>query len=136
MENSFLRDAIDRITELARPSVMKVDDITYATARYYKVDGQQETPDPYEVDTLNALVKMIHTEGTKAYKLLYVRVVSPTCVEVSSGYTRTRDCALDRATLYEADGGAWKLEAKRNIAAYLGEKLADLIESGNVVVMI
>lgn len=28
MENSFLRDAIDRITELARPSVMKVDDIT------------------------------------------------------------------------------------------------------------
>lgn len=38
--------------------------------------------------------------------------------------------------LYEADGGAWKLEAKRNIAAYLGEKLADLIESGNVVVMI
>lgn len=246
MENSFLSDAIDRITELARPSVMKVDDITYATARYYKVDGQQETPDPYEVDTLNALVKMIHTEGTKAYKLLYVRVVSPTCVEVSSGYTRTRDCALDRATLYkaksdvpgitvnqdmsqeraivelqslyavtpdrdyllallsridvnqgvstvdngvsqevsvrtgavlkeqqtvkpivhlqpyrtfleveqpasdfllrlsksgypalhEADGGAWKLDAKRNIAAYLGEKLADLIESGNVVVMI
>lgn len=102
MENSFLRDAIDRITELARPSVMKVDDITYATARYYKVDGQQETPDPYEVDTLNALVKMIHTERTKAYKLLYVRVVSPTCVEVSSGYTRTRDCALDRATLYKA----------------------------------
>ena len=26
--------------------------------------------------------------------------------------------------------------AKRNIASYLGEKLADLIESGNVVVMI
>ena len=38
--------------------------------------------------------------------------------------------------LYEADGGAWKLEAKRNIAAYLGEQLADLIEHGNVVVMI
>lgn len=28
------------------------------------------------------------------------------------------------------------LEAKRNIAAYLGEQLADLIEHGNVVVMI
>ncbi len=41
-----------------------------------------------------------------------------------------------RPALYEADGGAWKLEAKRNIAAYLGEQLADLIESGNVVVMI
>lgn len=33
MENSFLRDAIDRITELARPSVMKVDDICH-----YKFD--------------------------------------------------------------------------------------------------
>ena len=41
-----------------------------------------------------------------------------------------------RPALDEAGGGAWKLEAKRNIAAYLGEKLADLIESGNVVVMI
>ena len=41
-----------------------------------------------------------------------------------------------RPALYEADGGAWKLEAKRNIAAYLGEQLADLVESGNVVVMI
>lgn len=40
------------------------------------------------------------------------------------------------AALYEADGGAWKLEAKRNIAAYLGEKLADLVERGSVVVMI
>ena len=41
-----------------------------------------------------------------------------------------------RPALYEADGGAWKLEAKRNIAAYLGEQLADLVEGGNVVVMI
>ena len=41
-----------------------------------------------------------------------------------------------RPALYEADGGAWKLEAKRSIAAYLGEQLADLVESGNVVVMI
>ena len=37
--------------------------------------------------------------------------------------------------LHEADGGAWKLEAKRNIAADLGEKLADLVERGSVVVM-
>lgn len=41
-----------------------------------------------------------------------------------------------RPALYEADGGAWKLEAKRSIAAYLGEQLVDLVESGNVVVMI
>lgn len=41
-----------------------------------------------------------------------------------------------RPALYEADGGAWKLEAKRNIAAYLCEQLADLVECGSVVVMI
>ena len=36
---------------------------------------------------------------------------------------------------FEADGGVWKLEAKRNIAAYFKEKLADLIEAGKVVVL-
>ena len=38
--------------------------------------------------------------------------------------------------LYEADGGAWKLEAKRSIAAYLAEKLADQVERGDVVVLV
>lgn len=37
--------------------------------------------------------------------------------------------------LFEADGGVWKLEAKRNIAAYFERELKDLIEAGKVVVM-
>ena len=37
--------------------------------------------------------------------------------------------------LFEADGGVWKLEAKRNVAAYFERELADLIESKRVVVM-
>lgn len=36
---------------------------------------------------------------------------------------------------FEADGGVWKLEAKRNVAKYFAEALKDLIESGAVVVM-
>lgn len=36
---------------------------------------------------------------------------------------------------FEADGGIWKLEAKRNIANYFETHLADLIEAGKVVVM-
>ena len=36
--------------------------------------------------------------------------------------------------LFEADGGAWKLEARHNIAAYIKEQLADLVESGAVIV--
>lgn len=37
--------------------------------------------------------------------------------------------------LFEADGGVWKLEAKRNIAAYFERELADLVKGGRVVVM-
>ena len=37
--------------------------------------------------------------------------------------------------LFEADGGIWKLEAKRNIAAYFEKQLDDLIKAGTVVVM-
>ena len=36
---------------------------------------------------------------------------------------------------FEADGGVWRLEAKRNIADYFGRHLADLIDAGLVVVM-
>lgn len=37
--------------------------------------------------------------------------------------------------LYEADGGAWKLQARRNVADYLKTNLAELIESGSVIVV-
>lgn len=37
--------------------------------------------------------------------------------------------------LIGADGGAWKLEAVRNIAAYFEENLKDLVEMGQVVVL-
>lgn len=36
---------------------------------------------------------------------------------------------------FEADGGVWKLEAKRNIVKYFEERLNDLIDAGKVVVM-
>lgn len=37
--------------------------------------------------------------------------------------------------LFEADGGVWQLEAKRNIADYFAKELCDLIDTGAVVVM-
>ena len=36
---------------------------------------------------------------------------------------------------FPADGGVWKLEATRNVAAYFEEKLQDLIDNGTVVVI-
>lgn len=247
MENSFLKDAIDRIVELATPFTLETrSGYQFCSTYLHEVKPEVELPDRYSVDTLEALVKLIRTEGVTQAPLLYVRVDSARRVVVDSTYTG-RDYAIysrlplyeavsdvpdittnqsmtkekavvelqslyavttdrdyllaplsridvnqgvssvdngisqevsvktgavlkeqqtvqpivhlqpyrtfleveqpasdfllrlnkeGRPALYEADGGAWKLEAKRNIAAYLGEKLADLIESGNVVVMI
>ena len=43
--------------------------------------------------------------------------------------------AQEGVGFFEADGGIWKLEAKKNIANYFNTILADLIEAGKVVVM-
>lgn len=40
-----------------------------------------------------------------------------------------------RVGLFEADGGVWKLVAKRSIAAYLEGRLKDLVEAGRAVIM-
>ena len=40
-----------------------------------------------------------------------------------------------RIGLFEADGGVWKLEAKRNVKAYLDDALSDMIQAGKAVVM-
>lgn len=247
MENSFLKDAIDRIVELAKPYTIKTDDgRRYCTTYLREVKPEVELPARYSVDTLEALVKLIRTEGVAQAPLLYVRVDSARRVMVDTTYTHKEYAEFSRLplyeavsdvpsisvnqsisqekaivelqslyavttdrdyllallsridvnqgvssvdngisqevsvktgavlkeqqtvqpivhlqpyrtfleveqpasdfllrlnkeghpALYEADGGAWKLEAKRNIAAYLGEKLADLVERGNVVVMI
>lgn len=40
-----------------------------------------------------------------------------------------------RVGLFEADGGAWKMFAKHNIAAYLEDKLSAAVGDGKVVVM-
>ncbi|MBP5431037.1 hypothetical protein [Ruminococcus sp.] len=37
--------------------------------------------------------------------------------------------------LYEADGGAWKLQARRNVAEYLKNALANLVEAGEVIIV-
>lgn len=40
-----------------------------------------------------------------------------------------------RIGLFEADGGVWKLEAKRNVKEYLDSALSGLVEAGKAVVM-
>lgn len=246
MEVSFLKDAIDRVVELAKPFTFEFAGRQFCSAELHEIRPKVDFPARYSVDTLDALVKLIRTEGAHYSHLLYVRVDSARRVVVDTTYTGVKWAAFTRAplyeavtdvpsisinqsisqeravvelqslyavtpdrdyllsllsridvnqgvssvdngisqevsvrtgavlkeqqtvqpivrlqpyrtfleveqpasdfllrldkegrpALYEADGGAWKLEAKRSIAAYLGEQLADLVESGNVVVMI
>lgn len=246
MEVSFLKDAIDRVAEMAKPFTFEFAGRQFCSAELHEIRPEVDFPARYSVDTLDALVKLIRTEGAHYSPLLYVRVDSARRVVVDTTYTGAEWAAFTRAplyeavtdvpsitvnqnmnqdravielqslyavtddrdyllallsridvnqgvssvdngisqevsvrtgavlkeqqtvqpivrlqpyrtfleveqpasdfllrldkegrpALYEADGGAWKLEAKRSIAAYLGEQLADLVESGNVVVMI
>lgn len=247
MEVSFLKDAIDRVVELAKPFTLETHGgHQFCSAILHEVKPNVESPERYSVDTLEALVKLIRTEGIGHSPKLYVRVDSARRVMVDTTYTHRDYAEYSRLPLYEAvtdvpsitvnqemsqeqavvelqslyavtpdrdyllallshidvnqgvssvdngisqevsvrtgavlkeqqtvkpivllqpyrtfleveqpasdfllrlsksgypalheaDGGAWKLEAKRNIAAYLGEQLADLVESGKVVVMI
>lgn len=247
METSFLRDAIDRIVGLAAPYTMEANGHTFCSKALVEVKADEYAPTDYEVDTLDALVKLILTEGLTLGRRLYVRVDSARKVTVTTTYnngelrnpylrfplyeavsdvpgvtignlmsqeraivelqslygaTPDRDYLLDllsridvndgvssvdngvtqevnvrtgavlkqatpvrpivqlqpyrtflevkqpvsdfllrvskegEPTLFEADGGAWKLEAKRSIAAYLAEKLADQVERGDVVVLV
>lgn len=77
MEVSFLKDAINRIAEMAQPFVMEVDGRKYCSFDMYEIEGQGEKPLPYQVDTLDALIQLVRTEGVKTYERLYVRVKDP-----------------------------------------------------------
>lgn len=46
MEVSFLKDAINRIAEMAQPFVMEVDGRKYCSANMCEVEGQGEKPLP------------------------------------------------------------------------------------------
>ena len=164
MENSFLKDAIDRIVELATPFTLETrDGHRFCSADLVEVKPEVELPERYSVDTLEALVKLSRIDVNQGVSsvdngisqevsvrtgavLKEQQTVQPivhlqpyrTFLEVEQPASDFL-LRLDKdghPALYEADGGAWKLEAKRNIAAYLGEQLADLVERGSVVVMI
>ena len=100
MENSFLKDAIDRIVELAKPYTIKTDDgRRYCTTYLREVKPEVELPARYSVDTLEALVKLIRTEGVAQAPLLYVRVDSARRVMVDTTYTHKEYAEFSRLLL-------------------------------------
>ena len=62
--------------------------------------------------------------------------VTQTAVDAEEGVTIELRVDPDEGIgFFEADGGIWKLEAKKNIADYFLKNMGDLIDAGKVVVM-
>ena len=103
MENSFLKDAINRIVELATPFTLETrDGHQFCSANLREVRPEVPSPARYSVDTLEALVKLIRTEGVAQAPLLYVRVDSARRVMVDTTYTHKEYAEFSRLPLYEA----------------------------------
>ncbi len=247
MEKGFLREAIDRIAELAAPSTVEWDGRMFTSKAMEEITVEEDGPSRLNVNTLEALAVMIRTEGIKQKGLpLYIRVVDEHDVLVYTslyngkateylrqyfykaecdvpqvtigremsqqqaiiqlqsvyGATDDRDYLLDLIsrmsvnegitsddngvtqtvtarkgavmkenmpvkpivqlqpyrtflevdqpvsafllrvsedggiTLYEADGGVWRLEAKRRIAEWLTKELRELVDAGKVIITI
>lgn len=236
----MLKEAIDRIVELATPKTFEIGGDTYSTERLSRISPFVERPDSIDVTGLDSLCKLIRTEINKIDSVVMVQATGHANVSVFTTYLddfsrnylykakadvpgirtgwRDRETALielrslfipgsgtaylldliSRMTnensvstqdngvtqtveakqgvslkatvevkprislqpfrtfleveqpesefllridengqigLFEADGGVWKLEAKRNIVKYFESTLGDLIESGRVVIM-
>ena len=103
MENSFLKDAINRIVELATPFTLETrDGRQFCSVNLREVRPEVPSPVRYSVDTLEALVKLIRTEGINHSPLLYVRVDNSRRVVVDSTYTGRDYTQYSRLPLYEA----------------------------------
>lgn len=238
----MIKAAIEKIVELAHPSVIKVGEKTFSTGEFEEVRPLKFYPNYLPLSGLDSVVKMVREEAVKAYPdmKIYVQVSGHNTVSVFTDYDeekrradlyrakadvpgfregfrereemliqlrslflQTPDIAylLDllskmadeekvtsqdngvtqvvearkgvalkeqvivrprvkltpfrtfleveqpeseflvrvgdggRVGLFEADGGVWKLVAKRNVLAYLEEGLKDLVEAGRVVIM-
>lgn len=143
------KTAIEKIEAMSKPNTIGIGGRMYTDKRIFAVEEPEV--DSVALSTLSGLVDIVKQERQKFPEKLVVHVVSPYKVNVYSSIRnsdRSRetpyvckwdgvDVDLDRkmdyaqVALYEADGGAWKLEARKNIANYLRESLKD---SGAIVV--
>lgn len=236
----MLKEAIEKILELAPVQIFDVEGKPYSTQKLVYIPPVVDRPERLKVNGLDSIVKLIRTELDKIDTTVLVRVTSETRVEVMTTYLgdysrntlyvaetdvpgfrdgwRDRETAMiqlrslfipgegteylldllskvskddkvstmdngvtqtvearmgialkesveikprvplqpfrtflevaqpesefllrideeGRIGLYEADGGVWRLEAKRNIMNWLTVQLGDLVEDKRVVVM-
>lgn len=96
---SILRDAIDKIVELAAPTVIEVDGKTYAKEKFKEVKEAVYYPDCVYFSELSGLVKMIQEEAVNTYDgKIYIRVHQYNAVDVFTSLDEYKT----RSVIYKA----------------------------------
>lgn len=104
MEKGFLREAIDRIVELAAPATMEFDGRMFTSQEMEEITVEEDGPSRLSVNTLEALAVMIRTEGVKQPGLpLYVRVMDERNVLVYSSLHKGKATIFLRQYYYKAE---------------------------------
>ena len=122
MSETWLREGIEKIEELAKTEIIAVDGRKYSTAGLNKI--LEPTPASIKVKTLTGVVKVEEVILSPIVNLAPFRTFAEVDQPISKFLFRMRrEGNHVSAALFEADGGAWRLEAMKNIAEYLGFNL-------------
>ena len=104
MEKGFLRDAIDRLVELAAPTTREWDGRMFSSKPLEEITVEEDGPSRLNVNTLDALAVMIRTEGVKQKGLpLYIRVMDEHNVLVFTSLHDGKGTSFLRQYFYKAE---------------------------------
>lgn len=105
MSDNLLKNAIEKIAEMAAPTIREINGETWSSKHMERVRLPEDTPEQYTVNTLEGLVNLIKREGVKwttEEMPLFVVVRGPDLVEVDSSHTPGRNTAYLRMHFYRA----------------------------------
>lgn len=125
----MLAEMIDKIVSLKETKIFEIDGQTYSDANLTRIPPHVDRPDSVSVSGLDAVCKLVRPRIKLQPFRTFLEVAQP-----ESEFLLRVDSEKGIA-FFEADGGIWRLEAKRNIAEYFERGLKDLIEQGKVVIM-
>lgn len=96
----MLREAIEKITELARAKTFEVNGHTFADGELHEVIPEVDMPNLLPVNSLDALVKMVKHEGCKKYEDFPLFVAAKKYDEVVCYSPVSEEYRKDRIVLY------------------------------------
>lgn len=140
----MLAKMIDKIVSLKETKTFEIGGQTYTDGHLTRIPPHVDRPEAISVSTNdNGVTQTVEArQGVALNALVEVKprvLLRPfrTFLEVEQPESEflLRVHPEEGIGFFEADGGIWKLEAKKNIADYFNTNLADLIEAGKVVIM-